>query len=194
MRVAGLTIVLSTTYGLSPTSSLRACVYGETYQILDANMLCLTVEAVREYILLYERHERAPDIIRAFALLCAIKREHSDVAVGILEDQKIESAAASSTALPISIESTELALRFIGGTLPDDGTVTSEFIENTLFLWTARKHRKIAAVLLGHKGVLVTETELEHWLPPEAVASHGLTKGIDILLSEGIDKDTRCNG
>ena len=80
---------------------------------LDANLLRLTVEAVREYILFYERNDLAADVIEAFVLLCAIKRENSDVVSGILEDQKNELAVRPSTALPINIESTELAMRFV---------------------------------------------------------------------------------
>ena len=167
--------------------------------ILDANLLHLTVEAVREYILFYQRNDRADEVIQAFILLCAIKREYSDVAAGILGDQKIEPASRSSTALPISIESTELALRFVNGKSPTENRrprmAESEYTEMALFLWAIRKHyRKIVVVLLGHKGMEVNETELEYWSPLGVVARHGSAEVINILLSEGIDKETRCNG
>ena len=116
--------------------------------IPDASLLLLVVEAVKEYISSYECHGRAPDVIRAFVLLCAIKREYLNVLPGILGDQKIEPPPPPSLSLPINTESTELALQFIHGrSRAQDrrpGTPKSEYAEMTLFRWAARKgYRKL---------------------------------------------------
>ncbi|KAF8542006.1 ankyrin repeat-containing domain protein [Trichophaea hybrida] len=152
--------------------------------------------AVSEFLFRYKRNEHIIEVIQTFTLLHAIRCQYSDVVTSLLPDEQNINTTRSSTNLPIHIESRSLASQFLNRKFHHDKLPRDNYRMKTLFLWAASNRlTRVAMLLLEQKGLVIDESDIEHWMSAGAAARHGCVEAMNILIDEGkIDANGTDNG